>query len=235
MSRTIAQMAQTHPRIIVVEDDPTVRETVTAALEREGYEVRAEADGMSVKSVINDFRPDLAVLDVRLPVGPGGLSIARVVRSHTDIPIIFLTAAHEEEDRLAGFDAGGDDYLAKPFSLAELLARVRVLLRRSGRLHSASWQVGDLVVDEEARIVVRDGRKLDLTRTEFDLLVALGAKPGRVLTKTQLLSAVWGFEEYDPNLVEVHVSSLRRKLEQDDAPRLLHTVRGVGYVQRAEG
>ncbi|MDQ3974790.1 MAG: response regulator transcription factor [Actinomycetota bacterium] len=221
------------PRVLVVEDDDAVREAVAAALRGAGYQVRDERDGLGLDGVVRSFRPDLAVLDVRLPAGPSGLSIARRLRSDADIPTLFLTAADSVEDRLAGFEAGGDDYLAKPFAVAELLARVKALLRRSGALSSASWQVGDLVVDEESRAAVRGDRHLELTRREFDLLVALGAKPGRVLTKIQLLSTVWGFEEYDPNLVEVHISSLRRKLEAEGEPRLIQTVRGIGYVLRA--
>lgn len=219
--------------MLVVEDDDAVREAVAAALRGAGYQVRDERDGLGLDGVVRSFRPDLAVLDVRLPAGPSGLSIARRLRSDADIPTLFLTAADSVEDRLAGFEAGGDDYLAKPFAVAELLARVKALLRRSGALSSASWQVGDLVVDEESRAAVRGDRHLELTRREFDLLVALGAKPGRVLTKIQLLSTVWGFEEYDPNLVEVHISSLRRKLEAEGEPRLIQTVRGIGYVLRA--
>ena len=226
-------MGQQGPRILVVEDDDTVRDTVRIALESQGYEVRTDPHGVDVEATTRNFRPDLAVLDVRLPVGPSGLSIARMLReAGSDIPLIFLTAADEVADRLAGFNAGADDYLTKPFAVAELLARVRALLRRSGRLSSSAWQVDDLVVDEDARSASRDGQELDLTRTEFDLLLALGGRPGRVLSKTQLLTAVWGFDAYDPNLVEVHVSALRRKLEQDGRSRLVHTVRGVGYVLR---
>ncbi|MFN2555957.1 MAG: response regulator transcription factor [Nitriliruptorales bacterium] len=221
-------MITSAPRVLVVEDDAAVRDTVTLALEQQGFEVRAVSDGLAVEQAVRDFRPDLAVLDVRLPVGPSGLGVARNLRTLTDAPIIFLTAADAVEDRLAGFRAGGDDYLAKPFAVEELLARIRALLRRSGRM-AARWQVGDVVVDEDARTVTRAGQRIDLTRTEFDLLVALGSKPGRVLSKSQLLTGVWGFEEYDPNLVEVYVSTLRRKLEQHGT-RLINTVRGVGYV-----
>ena len=145
--------------------------------------------------------------------------------------MIFLSAADTEPDRLAGFDAGADDYLVKPFSMAELLARVRVALRRAGRLHADTWQVGDLVVDEDRRTVERDGQPIELTRTEFDLLVALGRRRGGVASKSQLLASVWGFDEYDPNLVEVYISALRRKLETA-GPRIVHTVRGVGYALR---
>jgi DNA-binding response OmpR family regulator len=216
-------------RVLVVEDDDAVREAVAAALRGAGHD---EVDGLGIDRAVHAFRPDLAILDVRLATGPSGLSIARRLRRDADIPIVFLTAADSVQDLLAGFDAGADDYLSKPFAVAELLARVKALLRRSGALSSATWQVGDLVVDEEAWTAVRGDRTLELTRTEFDLLVALGAKPGRVLSKTQLLSTVWGVEVYDPNLVEVHVSSLRRKLEAEGQPRLVHTVRGAGYVLR---
>lgn len=226
-------MKQGAPRILLVEDDVAVRETVAMALQREDYVVHAEADGLAIEAVAREFRPDLAILDVRLPAGPSGLSMARVLRSASDVPILFLTAADAEDDRIAGFDAGADDYVPKPFSVAELLARVRALLRRSGRLASTVWQVADLVVDEGARQASRDGRDLDLTRIEFDLLVALGRKPGQVYSKGQLLAAVWGMDLYDPNLVEVHVSSMRRKLEAGGGPRLVQTVRGVGYALRS--
>jgi len=224
-------MPTSAPRVLLVEDDTALRDAVRSSLRAEGYEVRAEEDGTGIRGVATSFRPDLAVLDVRLPQGPSGLGIARMLRETDELPIIFLTAADGVEDRLAGFDAGGDDYLVKPFAMAELLARVRALLRRSGRLVSETWQVGDLIVDEAARQCFRAGQTLVLTRTEFDLLVALGRHPDRVLTKTQLLASVWGFDAYDVNLVEVHVSALRRKLEAH-GPRLIHTVRGSGYRLR---
>jgi two-component system, OmpR family, response regulator len=218
----------------VVEDDPSVRDTVRIALENEGYHVRVEGDGLAVEAAAREFRPDLAVLDVRLPQGPSGLSVATLLRAGDDgLPIIFLTAAADIDDRLAGFRAGGDDYLTKPFAVAELQARAGALLRRSGRLDTSGvWQVGDLRVDVAARRATRNGRELELTRTEFELLLSLGANPDRVLSKSQLLTSVWGFDEYDPNVVEVHISSLRRKLEAADEPRLVQTVRGVGYVLR---
>lgn len=220
------------PRVLVIEDDVAVRDAVVAALRGEGYEVRAETDGVELGDALTDFRPDLAVVDIRLPHGPDGLSLARRIRSSSELPILFLTAMDELRQRLAGFEAGGDDYLVKPFSMAELLARIRALLRRAGRLESDVWQVDDLVVDEGARTAVRAGTSLELTRTEFDLLTALGQHRGQAVSKERLLALVWEFDAYDPNLVEVHLSALRRKMEAHGR-RIVHTVRGVGY--RLEG
>lgn len=225
-------MLPQRPRVLVVEDDAPIRTSLEVALRSQGYEVRAEPDGCALAEVLAGFRPDLVLLDVRLPTGPDGYTMARTVRRSSDLPVLFLTAADTVEDRLAGFGAGADDHLAKPFSVAELLARVQALLRRSGRLSSSTWQVADLVVDDGARSVCRGGVPVELTRTEYDLLAALAQHVGRVLSKTQLLSSVWGFDAYDTNLVEVHMSALRRKLEQA-GPRVIQTVRGAGYVLRA--
>jgi two-component system OmpR family response regulator len=219
------------PRVLVVEDDGLIRSALEVALTGEGYVVQAVPDGTSLLSWLEEFRPDLAVLDVRLPSGPDGYGMARSLRDRSTLPILFLTAADTVDDRLAGFQAGGDDYLVKPFSMAELLARVRALLRRAGRLTSRSWQVADLLVDDGARSVARGGVSIELTRTEYDLLAMLAQNVGAVLSKTQLLTKVWGFDAYDTNLVEVHMSALRRKLEAT-GPRLIHTVRGAGYVLR---
>ena len=225
-------VAKHNARVLVVEDDSAIRSSLEVALRGDGYEVTAEPDARAVQRVAREFRPDMAILDVRLPQGPSGLGAARVLRGMSDMPIIFLTAADGIDDRLAGFDVGGDDYMVKPFSMAELLARVQALLRRSGRLASAVLQIGDLVIDDGARTAVRSGHVLDVTRTEYDLLSVLAHHPGQVLSKIQLLAQVWEFDAYDANLVEVHMSSLRRKLEAH-GPRLIHTVRGVGYVLRA--
>ncbi len=224
-------MEQQKSRLLVVEDDRPLRSALDIALRQEGYEVLAEADGSRIEQASN-FRPDLAILDVHLGNGPDGYQVAAALREIDDVPFIFLTASDTLAARLAGFRAGADDYLVKPFSMDELLARVQALLRRSGRLSSSARQVADLVIDERARVVTRGGEQLPLTRTEFDLLWVLAQRPGQVLSKNQLLSAVWGFDAYDTNLIEVHMSTLRRKIEAH-GPRLVHTVRGVGYVLRA--
>lgn len=219
-------------RILVVEDDASVREGLASALRTEGFEVLPVEEATAAALALDRFRPDLAILDIRLPSARDGLDLARLVRSRGDLPILFLTAVDGVEDRVAGFEAGADDYVVKPFAMPELLARVRALLRRTDRLSSSTWEVDDLVIDERSRTAARDGVELDLTPTEFDLLLTFARHTGRTLSKTRILALVWEFEEYDPNLVEVHVSALRRKLEEH-GPRLIQTVRGAGYVLRA--
>lgn len=178
---------------------------------------------------------DVACFDLGLPDGDG-LDLVRRLADDPDLRrprrSIVLTARDAVADRVAGLDAGADDYLVKPFSMAELLVRLRAVLRRAGRLQSAVWQIEDLVVDEAARTVVRGGVPVGLTRTEFALLALLGRERGRVLSKTEILSEMWGYDGYQPNVVEAHISSLRRKIESDGRS-LIHTVRGVGYVLRA--
>lgn len=220
------------PRLLVVEDDRTLRDAIASALRDDGYIVRSTSSSHRAGELISSFRPDLAVLDVRFPEGPDGFAIARNLRSVSDAPIVFVTAADALPDRLRGFDEGGDDYLVKPFAMPELLARIRVALRRAGRTSSGAITVGDLVVDEQARTAAMAGMELELTPTEFDLLATFARRPGTVLSKERLLALVWDFPSYDDNLVEVYVSALRRKLEADGAPRTLHTVRGAGYVMR---
>lgn len=224
-------MPRTPVRILVVEDDASIREALVVSLTDEAYEVGTAEDGSSALRAADEFRPDLAIVDIRLPRGPDGLSVAREIRQDNDLPVMFLTAADGLEDRLAGFAAGADDYIVKPFSMPELLVRVRAILRRSGKLRSSAWQMGDLLVDEAARVVTRSGALIDLTPTEFELLSTLGRYRGQVLSKVQLLSLVWGYDAYDPNVVEAHISALRRKLEAC-GPRLIQTVRGAGYVLR---
>ncbi|GAA2011426.1 response regulator transcription factor [Nakamurella flavida] len=224
---TVNAPADTPARVLLVEDDETLRTVVADALRDNGYVVATLADGERVLEVVSGHRPDLAILDVMLP-GRSGFELARVLRGEADIPVVFVTARDGVDDRLTGFDLGADDYLVKPFELAELLARVRAVLRRSGRLSASVIQVSDLVVDEDAGVVVRAGRPVDLTATELRLLTYLARNRGRVLSKTQILTQVWGYDAYDPNLVEAFVSGLRRKMEVH-GDRLIHTVRGIGY------
>jgi len=223
-------MRQSSARILFIEDEPAIRDPVTTALAEAGYLVRSRADGLGLGELAGSFRPDLAILDITLP-GPDGLSLARRLRAGDDLPVLFLTARDGLDDRLAGFAAGADDYLVKPFALAELLARVHALLRRAGRLHSATIGVGDLVLDEAARIAWRAGQELELTPAEFDLLAYLLTRRGRAVSEAELLTQVWGYGCYDANLVEVRISALRRKLEAH-GPRIIHTARGHGYTIR---
>ncbi|WP_205849807.1 response regulator transcription factor [Nakamurella flava] len=215
------------PCVLVAEDDDTVREAVRECLADAGYRVLTAADGTEAIELAEREHPDVAVLDVMLP-RRDGLSVARSIRAGSDVPVLFLTARDAVDDRLAGFAAGADDYLTKPFALAELLARIAVVLRRSGRVGVGRVVVGDLVIDEDAGAATRAGRDLQLTATELRLLGYLARHRDRVLSKTQILTQVWGYDAYDPNLVEAFVSTLRRKLELH-GPRLVQTVRGIGY------
>jgi DNA-binding response OmpR family regulator len=217
-------------RILFVEDDEAVRNALALELRAAGYLVQAEADGNALEEIFESFRPDIAVFDVMLP-GRSGFELAHDLRNKSNLPILFLTARDAVSSRLAGFSAGGDDYVIKPVAVEELLARVRALLRRSGRLEAEVLEVGDLILDEPARLVRRGGETLELTPIEFQLLAFLMRNRGVVLSRLQISSQVWGYEEHDPNLVPVHMGNLRRKLEAS-GPRLIHTVRGHGYVLR---
>jgi DNA-binding response OmpR family regulator len=217
-------------RIAVVEDESAVRLAVERALRHEGMVTTGFADHAEPEQILAGA-PDLAILDVRLP-GGDGFDLARRLRARRDVPVIFLTARDAVDDRLRGFAVGADDYLVKPFALEELLARVRAVLRRTGRLDGAIV-AGDLVVDEPAGLATRGGKELDLTPTELRVLAYLVRHRGLVLSKTQLLTQVWGYDAYAPNVVEVHVSALRRKLEQY-GPRNIETMRGLGYRLTAQ-
>lgn len=222
---------QNPARILVVDDDETIRTSVATALTAEGFVCRASADGIELVAELSAYLPDLVILDWMLP-GPNGLQLARTVRTASDAAIVMLTARDEVDDRLRGFSEGIDDYVVKPFAMAELVARTTAVLRRRGRVPSVI-EIGDLLIDQEASIARRGDSALDLTATEFRLLEFLAASRGRTLSKGQILTQVWGYDDYDPNLVEVHLSSLRRKMESH-GPRLIHTVRGLGYRVAAE-
>jgi DNA-binding response OmpR family regulator len=213
-------------RVVVVEDDAAVREAVVNALLGEGFAAHGLADAVDAERLLA-FAPDLAILDVMLPRGDG-LVLARALRASREIAIIFLTARDAVPDRVAGLELGADDYLIKPFALEELLARTRAVLRRAGQL-STVLEVGGLLIEEDAGSATWHEQPLDLTPTELRLLSFLVRHRGQVLSKDQLLTQVWGYDAYDRNLVEVHVSALRRKLQATGAPELIHTVRGVGY------
>ncbi|KLO33662.1 response regulator transcription factor [Mycobacterium haemophilum] len=214
------------PRVLVVEDYGAIREMVVEALADAGYVSGGRVDGRGLEDVLAAFRPDLVVLDVMMP-GRDGFTLIDVVRGYGNAGIVLLTAKDALPDRLRGLDAGADDYVVKPFDVAELVSRVGAVLRRRGRVPSAI-QVGDLVLDVEAGVVSRAGAVLDLTGTEFKLLRYLVEQRGRTVSKDQILAAVWGYDAYDANLVEVYISGLRRKLEARGS-RMLHTVRGIGY------
>ncbi len=219
-------------RVLLVEDDALTREVLSAALAGSGFEVHAEPDGTRVERAAATFKPDIALIDMRLGDGVDGITVARRLKGTDDFPLLFLTSATATEDILAAYDVGGDDYVVKPFVMAELVARMRAVLRRSGREGRTVFELGDLRIDADAHSVVRAGQAIDLTHREFALLVEMCRHPGMVLSKLQLLTNVWGFEQYDLNVVEVHVSALRRKLEEH-GPRVIHTVRNAGYVFRA--
>lgn len=213
-------------RVLVLDDDETIRLAVTTALRADGFVAEAAPDGTDLDERLRAFRPDLVILDWMMP-GPSGIRLLPMVREAGDTAVIMLTARDEVDDRLRGFAEGADDYVVKPFTMAELVARSTAVLRRRGRLPQ-TISVGDLVVDPDAATAHRGGTALDLTATEFRLLHLLADSRGRTLSKAQILTQVWGYEDYDPNLVEVHLSALRRKMEQN-GPRLIHTVRGLGY------
>jgi two-component system response regulator MprA len=221
-------------RILVVDDEHAVLEALRRVLTHEGYDVIATHSGADALELVEAERPDLVLLDVLMP-HPDGLEVCRRLRLEgNSLPILMLTARTEVADRVAGLDAGADDYLAKPFSLDELLARVRALLRR-GLAAAERLHFDDLVLDLGARSATRGDRDLELTRTEYSLLELFLRNPGRVLSRSEILEAVWGYD-FGPtsNSLEVYMGYLRRKTEAGGEPRLLFTVRGFGYVLRNE-
>ena len=221
-------------RILVVDDEPTLVATLRYNLEREGFEVSTAADGEEALSKARTQRPDLIVLDLMLPV-LSGYEVCRILQKETAVPILMLTARSDEVDKVVGLEMGADDYVTKPFSMRELMARVRALLRRAERPAAVDeaerLSAGDLTVDLPRRVVTRDGRTVALKPKEFDLLVFFLRNRGRVYTREQLLEQIWGYDfAGDTRTVDVHVRWLREKTEEDpSSPKRLVTVRGVGY------
>jgi len=221
------------PRVLVVEDDEDIAQALQRSLRMEGYEVRTAADGEAALEQGRVFAPDLVVLDLGLP-RMDGLEVARTLRAEDDVPILILTARDALESRVEGLDSGADDYLVKPFERQELLARLRALLRRRPPRGSAPLRVGDLVLNSDTHEVQRGERTIGLTQREFELLEYLMRNERIVISRQRLLDEVWGYDPFSTtNTIEVFVSNLRRKLEAEQEPRLLHTIRGAGYVLRA--
>lgn len=226
-------------RILVVDDEPQIRKVVTSYLSKEGFEVAEAADGPSAVSQVDLLEPDVVILDVMLP-GFDGVEALRQIRMRSDVYVIMLTARADEADKLVGLSVGADDYMTKPFSARELVARVKAVLRRA---RSGSTQDADLIthggltIDNAAHSVSVDGEAVDLTALEYDLLTALASSPGRVFTRGQLIERVWGWDFFgDERVVDVHIRKLRQKLGDDPhSPRFVATLRGVGYRFIKEG
>ncbi len=219
--------------ILVVDDEENIRNLVTAYLQAEGYTVHTAADGHSALEAVHTFHPALIVLDIMLP-GIDGLDVLQTLRRESDVYVIMLTARSEETDKVVGLAVGADDYLTKPFSPRELVARVKAAFRRHGQIAEAAAQAlvfSRIRIDPDARCVWKDDRAVELTTIEFDLLLALARHASRVLSREQLLEQVWGHEFYgEDRVVDVHLGRIRKKIETDPAhPEFIVTVRGVGY------
>jgi two-component system OmpR family response regulator len=223
-------------RLLVVDDEPNIRELLSASLRYAGFEVETASDGQQALAMAETFRPDLLLLDVMMP-GLDGFGVVRRMRqSGRHTPVLFLTARDAAADKVSGLTLGGDDYVTKPFSLDEVLARIRAVLRRSAGAHKAAdsprLSFADIELDEETHEVIKAGELISLSPTEFKLLRYLMANAGRVLSKAQILDHVWNYDfNGEANVVESYISYLRRKIDTTD-PRLLHTIRGVGYTLR---
>jgi two-component system, OmpR family, response regulator len=220
-------------RVLVVDDEVNIAELVSMALRYEGWDVRAAHTGSKAVAAAKDLKPDAVVLDMMLPDFDGLEVLRRMRATQPDLPVVFLTARDAVEDRIAGLTAGGDDYVTKPFSLEELVARLRALMRRAGAqqaVTSSVLTVGDLELDEDSHEVRRAGRDVSLTATEFELLRFLMRNPRRVLSKAQILDRVWNYDfGGQANVVELYISYLRKKIDAGHEP-MIHTMRGAGYV-----
>ncbi|HEY3020089.1 MAG TPA: response regulator transcription factor [Solirubrobacteraceae bacterium] len=226
-------MRTDEPLVLVVDDEATIRQALERALRLEGFAVETAAGGYEALDAVARRPPSVVVLDVTMPDLDGVKVVRRLRDEGNDVPVCILSARDDVEDRVAGLQAGADDYLVKPFALAELTARLQALLRRRGSDAPAALVVGDLVVDPRRHVAVRTGRELDLTRREFELLETFARHAGQVLSRDQLLRQVWGYNfDVETNVVDVFVGYLRRKLEAAGEARMLHTVRGVGWRLR---
>lgn len=222
-------------RVLIVEDDADIVDVLRRTLRAEGYEVRAAEDGPAALEELLDFAPDLVVLDLGLP-GMDGIEVCRRIREgqSSEVPVLMLTARTDADDRVTGLDSGADDYLVKPFDRAELLARIRALLRRHPPRGSAMVSVGDLRLNPDLQEARRGDREIELTKREFELLEYLMRNQRLVISRERLLEEVWGYDPLDEtNTIDVFISNLRRKLEEGGEPRILHTKRGAGYVIKA--
>ncbi|MEU2246103.1 response regulator transcription factor [Streptomyces sp. NPDC019224] len=224
---------RTPVRVLVVDDEDSLTELLSMALRYEGWEVRSAGDGAGAVRAAREFRPDAVILDVMLPDMDGLTLLGRLRRELSDVPVLFLTARDSVEDRIAGLTAGGDDYVTKPFSLEEVVARLRGLIRRSGTATArgeSQLVVGDLMLDEDSHEVSRGGANIHLTATEFELLRFLMRNPRRVLSKAQILDRVWNYDfGGQANVVELYISYLRKKIDAGRTP-MIHTRRGAGYL-----
>ena len=220
-------------RVLVVDDEENLTELLRMALRYEGWDVRSAGTGMAAVRAAREFQPDAVALDMMLPDFDGMEVLRRMRTQHPDVPVLFLTARDSVEDRVSGLTAGGDDYVTKPFSLEEVIARLRALMRRSGatdRRESSLLTVGDLRLDEDSREVFRGDDEIHLTATEFELLRFLMRNPRRVLSKPQILDRVWNYDfGGQANVVELYISYLRKKVDAG-RPAMIHTMRGAGYV-----
>ncbi|MFI6895795.1 response regulator transcription factor [Streptomyces sp. NPDC050256] len=224
---------RTPVRVLVVDDEAPLAELLSMALRYEGWEVRSAGDGAGALRTAREFRPDAVILDVMLPDMDGLAVLGRLRRELSEVPVLFLTARDSVEDRIAGLTAGGDDYVTKPFSLEEVVARLRGLIRRSGTAavrSESTLVVGDLTLDEDSHEVSRGGANIHLTATEFELLRFLMRNPRRVLSKAQILDRVWNYDfGGQANVVELYISYLRKKIDAGRTP-MIHTRRGAGYL-----
>jgi two-component system response regulator MprA len=226
-------LAAERPRVLVIDDERGLRELLEYGLERAGFAVRSVTEGSAAWPLLETWPPDVIVLDVMLP-GSDGFTLLPEIRRLTTAPVVMLTARTEIAEKVAGFEAGADDYMGKPFDLEELVARLRTLLRRPKIEARETFTYADLSIDASSRTVYRGNRRIELSAREFDLLRVLAEHAEAVLTRSELLDLVWGIDcDVVPNTVETYVSFLRAKLDSGEAVKLIHTLRGAGYSLRA--